>query len=100
MHVISRKKLVMFWKQYPDAMNALATWFKAVEKARWAKWADVVRVFPKASYFECCLIFNIRGDSYRLVVRRATNWRTLFVVGVYTHSEYDRDLWKTFCECR
>lgn len=100
MHVISRKRLVAFWKKYPDAMNALATWFKTAQNARWVKWADVVRAFPKTSNHECCLIFNICGNSYRLVVRRATNWKTLFVVGVYTHAEYDRDLWKVFCECR
>jgi mRNA interferase HigB len=100
MHVISRKKLVAFWKKYPDAMKALATWFKAAEQARWAKWADVIAAFPKASYCHCCLIFNICGGSYHLVVRRATNWNTLFVVGVYTHSDYDRDHWKAFCARR
>ena len=100
MHIISRKKLATFWKEYPDASNALAAWFQLVQKAKWMKWADVVRAFPKASYYECCLIFNICGGSYRLIVRRAKNWKTLFVVGVYTHSEYDRDLWKEFCICR
>ena len=100
MHVISRKKLADFWKKYSSAKNALATWFKVAEKAHWQKWADVQKANPKASYYECCLIFNIGGGSFRLVVRRATNWKTLFVVGVYTHEEYDRDLWKAFCACR
>jgi hypothetical protein len=35
-----------------------------------------------------------------LVVRRSANWKTLFVVGVYTRAEYDRDPWKQFCGCR
>jgi hypothetical protein len=33
-------------------------------------------------------------------VRRSENWKTLYVVGVFTHKEYDRDLWKKFCSCR
>jgi mRNA interferase HigB len=100
MHVISRKKLVAFWGQYPDARDALAGWFKVARKAGWVKWSDVRRAFPKASYYRCCLIFNINGNVYRLVVRRAENWKTLFVVGVFTHAEYDRDEWKKQCSCR
>jgi mRNA interferase HigB len=98
MHVISRKKLVDFWAGHADAKDPLAAWFKVAEKAAWRKWADVQRADPKASYFQCCLIFDI--GSYRLVVRRAENWKTLFVVGVFTHAEYDRDEWKKFCPCR
>jgi mRNA interferase HigB len=100
MHVISRKKLVAFWKKHADAELALAAWFKAAEKARWKKWANVQRAYPKASYYECCLIFNICGGSYRLIVRRSANWKTLFVVGVHTHAEYDQEEWKKFCECQ
>jgi mRNA interferase HigB len=100
MHVISRKKLVAFWEHYPDAQEQLAAWFKVAEKAAWEKWADVQVSYPKASVFECCLIFNVCGGAYRLVVRRSANWKTLFVVGIYTHKEYDRDLWKKFCACR
>ncbi len=100
MHVISRKKLVAFWQEYPDAEDQLAAWFRVAEKAGWGKRADVQRTYPKASYYECCQIFNVCGGSYRLVVRRSANGKTLFVVGVYTHAEYDRDLWKEFCGCR
>lgn len=99
MHVISRKKLVAFWQAYPDARDALAGWFKVADKAAWAKWADVRQAYPKASYFKCCLVFNICGGSYRLVVRRAVNWKTLFVVGVFTHGQYDRNEWKKHCTC-
>jgi mRNA interferase HigB len=100
MHVISRKKLVDFWEGHPDAEAPLAAWFKVAEKAKWAKWADVQRAYPKASIYQCCLVFDIRGGSYRLVVRHSQNWKTLYVVAVMTHREYDRDLWKKFCACR
>jgi mRNA interferase HigB len=100
MHVISRKCLVTFWEKYADSEEQLAAWFKVADKARWNRWADVQRAYPNASYYECCLIFNICGGSYRLIVRRARNWKTLFVVGVYTHQEYDRAPWKELCECR
>jgi mRNA interferase HigB len=100
MHVISRKKLVRFWTNHADAQEQLAAWFKVAELAEWAQWADVKRAYAKASYYHCCLIFNICSGDYRLVVRRALNWRTLFVVAVMTHAEYDRDAWKDFYRCR
>jgi len=99
MHVISRKKLVAFWKEHRDSEEQLAAWFKVASKAKWRKWSDVQAAYPKASLFECCLIFNICGGNYRLVVRRSENWKTLFVVGVFTHAEYDLDRWKEFCTC-
>ena len=58
------------------------------------------KIYPKASYYQCCLIFNIVKGNYRLVVRRRENWSTMFVVGVFTHNEYDRDEWKSSCPCR
>jgi mRNA interferase HigB len=99
-HVISRKKLVEFWTQHGDAEEQLAAWFKVAEKAEWRKWADVQQAYPKASYVECCLIFNICGGSYRLIVRRHIKWGTLFVVGVFTHRDYDLAKWKAFCACK
>lgn len=99
MHIISRKKLVLFWKDFADAQEQLAAWFKVADKAGWQKWADVQAAYPKASCFKRCLIFNICGGSYRLVVRRSDNWKTLFVVGVFTHREYDRNRWKQSCGC-
>ena len=100
MHVISRKKLVEFWRLHADAEEPMAAWFKVAESATWSQWADVHRAYPTASYYLCCLIFSICGGFYRLVVRRAVNWKTLFVVAIMTHAEYDRDGWKKFCECR
>jgi mRNA interferase HigB len=100
MHIISRKKLREFWLQHADSEVQLAAWFKVVRLADWSQWSDVVKAYPKASYFQCCLIFNIGGGSYRLVVRRSLNWKTLFVVDVMTHANYDRDVWKKFCTCR
>lgn len=55
---------------------------------------------PNASYYRCCLVFNICGNKYRLVVRRSASWSALFVVGVFTHADYDRGEWKKHCTCR
>jgi len=100
MNVISRKPLAAFWAQHSDAETPLKEWYKAARNATWTQWADVQRAYPKASYYKCCLVFNICGGKYRLVVRRSANWSTLFVVGVFTHADDDRDEWKKHCNCR
>ncbi len=100
MHVISRKALVDFWDKHRDSERQLAAWFKVADAAKWEKWADVQNAFPKASLYERCLIFNVCGNSYRLITRRSANWKTLFVVGVYTHRDYDKNAWKDYCLCR
>jgi mRNA interferase HigB len=96
-NVISRKLLAAFWAQYPDAKDAPEEWYRAALKANWEGWSDVQGRFPKASYYQCCLIFNICGNKYRLVVRRSARWKRLYVVGVFTHGEYDRGTWKGRC---
>lgn len=97
-HVISKKKLRQFWAEYPDAQEQLAAWYKNVRKSVWLAWADVQRTYPKASYYKCCLIFNICGGKYRLIVKRAENWKRLWVVGVFIHGAYDKNEWKKYCE--
>ena len=100
MNVISRRPPAAFGTRYADAAEPLNAWYKAARKARWARWADVQRAYPKASYYRGCLVFNVSENKYRLVVRRSASWSTLFVVGVFTHADYDRKEWKRHCTCR
>src|SRR4051812_4807182 len=100
MRVISRKKLREFSTKHADAKDALDAWFKTVRKAIWLSWDDVKRTYPKGDHVECCLVFNICGGNYRLIVRHAQRWRRLFIVGVYGHRKYDRGDWKRYCTCR
>ena len=48
------------------------------------------------------LVFNIRGNNYRLIcgVAYANHWvkGTLFVKHFLPHAEYDKDAWKRDCE--
>src|SRR5947209_3711560 len=98
MQVTSVRKVAEFWKKHRNAKKPLAAWLKIAENATWNSWADVKATYAKASLYEC-LIFNICGGSYRLVVRRDEKWESLFVVGVYSHQEYDKNSWKDYCTC-
>ena len=99
MHVISRKKLREFGEQHPDAEGPLTAWYKTVRKARWQKFADVRAAYPSADQVGKCIVFNIGGNKYRLIVIIPPDWRRVYIRFVLTHKDYDRGGWKVDCEC-
>ena len=97
MHVISKKRLLEFWEHHRDAQKELEAWYKVARKARWGALADVRMALPKADQVGRCLIFNICGNKYRVIVRASPSWKTLYVRYVLTHKEYDRRAWLESC---
>ena len=96
-HVISKQRLRAFWEHNRDARKELEDWYKAACKAQWVGLADVRRAFPDADQVGRCLVFNIRGNKYRLIVRATYNWKRLYVRNILTHKDYDKRLWLKSC---
>jgi mRNA interferase HigB len=97
MRVISKRRLREFWDEYPESHPPLLGWYRVARRADWATLADIRRLAASASLYQSCVILNIGGNKFRLVVRALYNIRRVYVVGVFTHAEYDEDQWK--CEC-
>lgn len=45
-----------------------------------------------------CTVFNIHGNRFRLIARINYEWRKVYILGIYTHKEYDEGKWKHGCE--
>lgn len=91
MRVISKRALREYWESHPDAEESLTTWYRAAKAADWDGPMSVKAAFPKASIVgNNRVVFNIRGNRYRLVVRIEYRYRTLYVRFLGTHAEYDR----------
>jgi mRNA interferase HigB len=91
MNVIARRALREFWSANPDAKALLSAWLKVAEKARWGSFKDVRETFSSADLVAGTkLVFNIGGNNYRLVAHVAFQVRTLFVLWIGTHAEYDK----------
>jgi mRNA interferase HigB len=99
MQVISKKRLRQFWEKHPASQAPLAEWYKVVRNARWTKFSDVRATYPSADAVGRCIVFNIGGNKYRLIVIVSENWHKVFVRFVLTHREYDEDKWKSDCVC-
>lgn len=91
MHVISRKTLVDFWRDHRAAEMPLRAWFHEAKVARWKSFSDIKRRFPSADLLpHHRVIFDIRGNHYRLVVKIHYNTGVAFIRFIGTHAEYDR----------
>jgi mRNA interferase HigB len=91
MHVIAKPRLVEFWGRRPDAEPALASWYHEARAAHWANSAQIQKHYGAASIIDAeRVVFNIRGNKYRLVVRINYGSETVFVRFIGTHQEYDR----------
>lgn len=89
--VISRSTLQAFWKKHPDAEQPLKAWFAEVEKASWSGPADVRKRYGSADFVGSDrIIFNIRGNNYRLIVMvKYAPIYCVYVRFIGTHKEYD-----------
>ena len=69
----------------------MQTWYKTVERAIWESPVDVRRQFANVRIISGDrVIFDIRGNNYRLVVRIDYQFRKVYVRFIGTHAEYDR----------
>jgi mRNA interferase HigB len=91
MRIIARKTLRVFWERHPDAKDALAAWYQDASKATWGSCVDIIQEIP---YVDCLpdnrVVFNIRGNHYRLIVKIHYDRGFIYIRFVGTHAEYNR----------
>jgi len=94
LHVISRKKLVEAASKHSDLAEPLDSWYRLAKRAVWRSILDVRQTFPSADAVADFTVFNIKGNSYRLITE--INYRTgrIFLRHVLTHAEYSKEGWK------
>ena len=77
-----------------DVAEEVASWFKTAAAAHWDSIRDVRQSFPDADQVGEALVFNIRGNRYRLIATVFYPARTIYLKALLTHKEYDREEWK------
>ena len=91
MRIISRRTLVEFWEAHPDAEQPLRAWYVEAKKANWASPADIKATYRSVSILpNSRVVFNIKGNTYRLIVVVEYAQGKMFIRFVGTHTEYDR----------
>lgn len=91
MRVISKKTLVDFYTLHADAKTALEVWYKKVKQEEWNNFSDLRRTFGSADNVgNKRVVFNIKGNDYRIVAIVLYDIKRVFVRFIGTRSEYDR----------
>ena len=91
MRVISVRALREFWEKHADTEQALRAWNQEAKAARWNKPNDIKQRYRSADVLpDNRVVFNIKGDRYRLVVKINYSVGLVFVRFVGTHAEYDK----------
>ena len=99
MNVVAKSRLVRFWEKNPKAEPGLLTFYKIAKKATWKDFSGVRQTFPSADIYRDCVIFDIGGNKFCLVVKIRYRIGRIYVRHIMTHVEYDRGKWKDDCEC-
>lgn len=88
MHIISRKLLKQFWERHPDSEQSLRAWYHDAKRATWGSPADIKALYRNASILSHNrVVFNIKGNDYRLIVLVRYSAGTLYIRFVGTHAE-------------
>jgi mRNA interferase HigB len=91
MHVVSTKTIKEYYEAIPDTEQALKSWLDEARKATWKTPQDIKDQYASASILgNNRVVFNIRGNKYRLIVAVAYQFGALYIKFIGTHSEYDQ----------
>lgn len=91
MRIIARRTLREFWERHTDAQQALQAWYHDVRRANWASPDEIKLLYRNASFVgNNRVIFNIKGNRYRIVVLVKYQLGIVYIRFVGLHKDYDK----------
>ncbi|GLR65227.1 type II toxin-antitoxin system HigB family toxin [Marinospirillum insulare] len=91
MKVLGKDKLIKFYKKHANAKSALEAWVAEAQNATWKTPQDIKNRYSSADFLDGNrVIFNIKGNHYRLVIKVRYQNGIAVVLWVGTHAQYDK----------
>jgi mRNA interferase HigB len=91
MRIIAKKPLREFWERHADAEQALKAWYSDARQADWKSPNDIRQTYATASILaNNRVVFNLRGNNYRLVVAMNYDFGIIYIRFIGTHAEYNQ----------
>jgi len=94
MHLISIRNLRADVSKYANVSKIVDRWYATVAKASWQNLEEVRQDYPEAEAVGNFTVFNIKGNTDRLIVGMDYQTQTVYYKYFLTHAEYDKDDWK------
>jgi len=77
-------------KAHPDLENPMKAWLSTAKQAKWRHLVELRQTWRNTDFVEGETIFNVKGNSYRLVALVNYEAQTIIVRQVLTHAEYSK----------
>jgi mRNA interferase HigB len=93
MRIIAFRALREFFEKpdYADSETSLRAWYHDAKTAEWKSSNDLKQQYKNASIVgEGRVVFNIKGNAYRLVVAIDYDFQVIFIRYIGTHKQYDK----------
>ena len=89
--IVAKRTIREFWVKHHDSKDYLETWYETARGARWEKPSDIQDFYAAVSILKNSrVVFNIKGNDYRLVAKINYRKQWLFIRFIGTHIEYDK----------
>jgi mRNA interferase HigB len=91
LRVIAKRVLREFWIRHLDCEQQLKSWYPEAENSQWKNTNELKKEYPSASILKNNrVVFNIKGNNYRLIIRINFHYQMIWIRFIGTHSEYDK----------
>ena len=89
--IFAKSTLREFWELHPDSEQHLKTWYDTALSSSWRTPNEIKQTYRNASILrEGRIVFNIKGNDYRLVVKFNFEKQWIFIRFIGSHTEYDK----------
>lgn len=89
-NIIARRTLLTYMEEFPEAEVPLKEWYQEMVISDFKNFNELKQVYQSASLVgDQRVVFNIRGNKFRLVVRIIFDYRTIQIKWFGTHKQYD-----------
>jgi len=91
MKILVKKTILYYIQKYPTGETPLLIWYNEFSKFGFANFNELKKVYGHASVVSNNrVVFNIKGNDFRLVVSLNFYQETCYVIWFGTHKEYDK----------
>lgn len=89
--IIAKSTLREFWEKHEHSEDYLKTWYQTARTANWKSPKDIKKSYTSGSFLnDNRVVFNIKGNHYRLIVKFNYERQWAFIRFIGTHDSYDR----------
>jgi mRNA interferase HigB len=91
MVIISKSTIIKFGDAQPGCKEALLSWYLKTKNANWSSFHELKETFNSTDAVgNNRYVFNIKGNQYRLIALILFETRTLFILFIGSHNEYNK----------